>query len=83
MPNDVKNAPLVHDNEELVRHANVLLVRMCGVVPPRSMIGPLLSAIFSAIQTSPVRHLPVSVTVPDLLFVVMEGSLEGPTNSTG
>lgn len=43
----------VHDNEELVRHANVLLVRMCGVVPPRSMIGPLLSAIFSAIQTSP------------------------------
>lgn len=43
----------VHDNEELVRHANVLLVRMCGVAPPRSMIGPLLSAIFSAIQTSP------------------------------
>jgi hypothetical protein len=83
MPIDVKNAPLVHDNEELVRHANVLLVRMCGVVPPRSMIGPLLSAIFSAIQTSPVRYLPVSVTVPDSLFVVMEGSLEGPTNSTG
>ncbi|KAG1867785.1 hypothetical protein DFJ58DRAFT_859984 [Suillus subalutaceus] len=43
----------VHDNEELVRHANALLVRMCGVTPPRSMIGPLLNAIFSAIQTSP------------------------------
>ncbi|KAG1826229.1 uncharacterized protein BJ212DRAFT_1444172 [Suillus subaureus] len=54
----------VHDNEELVRHANVLLVCMCGVAPPRSMIGPLLSAIFSAIQTSPswkvrLRALPI------------------------
>ncbi|KAG1755021.1 uncharacterized protein EDB91DRAFT_1096855 [Suillus paluster] len=43
----------VHDNEELARRANVLLVRMCGVVPPQSMIGPLLSTIFSAIQKSP------------------------------
>lgn len=43
----------VNDNEELARRANVLLVRMCGVTPPRSLISPLLNAIFVAIQKSP------------------------------
>lgn len=47
----------MHDNEELARRANLLLVRMCGVAPPQSMIGHLLNAIFSAIQKAPVRHL--------------------------
>lgn len=44
----------VNDNEDLARRANVLLVRMCGVTPPRSLISPLLNAIFVAIQKSPV-----------------------------
>lgn len=53
----------MHDNEELARRANLLLVQMCGVAPPHSMIGQLLSAIFSAIQKAPVRHLIYIVTV--------------------
>lgn len=44
----------VSDNEDLAHRANVLLVRMCGVTPPRSLISPLLNAIFTAIQKSPV-----------------------------
>ncbi|KAH7923993.1 hypothetical protein BV22DRAFT_1196262 [Leucogyrophana mollusca] len=42
----------VSDNEELARRANTLLVRMCGVTPPRSLIGSLLEATFTAIQKS-------------------------------
>jgi len=52
----VLNVPPVHDNEELANRANLLLVRMCGVAPPQSMINPLLNTIFSAIQKAPVRH---------------------------
>jgi len=43
----------VNDNDELARRANVLLVRMCGVMPPHALVNPLLEAIFTAIQTSP------------------------------
>lgn len=46
---------VVNDNNELVNRARTLLVRMCGVTPPRPLIGPILKAIFSAIQNSPVR----------------------------
>ncbi|KAL0950828.1 hypothetical protein HGRIS_007590 [Hohenbuehelia grisea] len=45
----------VNDNDELASRANLLLVRMCGVMPPRSLINPILDAIFEAIQSSPVR----------------------------
>ncbi|KAF9036519.1 hypothetical protein BDZ89DRAFT_1100671 [Hymenopellis radicata] len=43
----------VNDNDELANIANLLLVRMCGVTPPRALINPLLDAIFDAIRTSP------------------------------
>lgn len=49
------SSALVNDNNELVNRARTLLVRMCGVTPPRPLIGPILKAIFSAIQNSPVR----------------------------
>ncbi|KAH7914507.1 hypothetical protein BJ138DRAFT_1143879 [Hygrophoropsis aurantiaca] len=42
----------VSDNEELTRRAGTLLVRMCGVTPPRSLISPLLESTFTAIQKS-------------------------------
>jgi len=44
----------VNDNNELAGRADLLLVRMCGVTPPRSLISPMLDSIFRAIQTSPV-----------------------------
>ncbi|KAJ3811833.1 hypothetical protein F5876DRAFT_38753 [Lentinula aff. lateritia] len=43
----------VNDNDELANRANILLVRMCGVSPPRPLIHPLLDTIFEAIQSSP------------------------------
>ncbi|KAF9073805.1 armadillo-type protein [Rhodocollybia butyracea] len=43
----------VNDNDELATRANLLLVRMCGVSPPRPLINPLLDAIFETIQSSP------------------------------
>ncbi|KAE9410746.1 ARM repeat-containing protein [Gymnopus androsaceus JB14] len=43
----------VSDNDELVNRANLVLVRMCGVSPPRPLVNPLLDAIFEAIQSSP------------------------------
>ncbi|KII93397.1 hypothetical protein PLICRDRAFT_694576 [Plicaturopsis crispa FD-325 SS-3] len=42
----------VNDNDELVSAANVLLVRMCGVTPPRSLVDPMLDAIFESIRKS-------------------------------
>lgn len=45
---------LVNDNNELAGRADLLLVRMCGVTPPRSLLSPMLDSIFKAIQTSPV-----------------------------
>ena len=45
---------LVNDNNELAGRADLLLVRMCGATPPRSLIPPMLDSIFRAIQTSPV-----------------------------
>ncbi|KAF9270499.1 ARM repeat-containing protein [Marasmius fiardii PR-910] len=41
------------DNDDLSSRAKLLLVRMCGVSPPRSLINPILDAIFEAIQSSP------------------------------
>jgi proteasome activator subunit 4 len=45
----------VNDNDDLYSRAKMLLVRMCGVQPPRALVGPVLHAIFDAIQKSPVR----------------------------
>ena len=44
----------VNDNSELAKRASVLLVRMCGVVPPHSMVDPVLDGMFEAIEESPV-----------------------------
>lgn len=44
----------VNDNDNLASRASSLLVRMCGVIPPMSLINPILDAIFEAIQASPV-----------------------------
>ncbi|KAI0257360.1 hypothetical protein BJV78DRAFT_1277900 [Lactifluus subvellereus] len=43
----------VNDNDELLSRARMLLVQMCGVTPPRPLIGPILSAIFDTILNSP------------------------------
>lgn len=53
---------LVNDNKELVSRASVLLVRMCGVTPPPSLINPLLDSMFVAIQSSPVGNSVPRVT---------------------
>ena len=45
----------VSDNDDLSKRASGLLVRMCGVVPPRQLIEPLIDAIFTAIKHSLVR----------------------------
>jgi proteasome activator subunit 4 len=49
----LSHGALVNDNDELASRASVLLVRMCGVTPPRVMVNPILEAIFEAIQSSP------------------------------
>ncbi|EEB90585.1 hypothetical protein MPER_11186 [Moniliophthora perniciosa FA553] len=41
------------DNDDLSYRANLVLVRMCGVSPPRVLINPILDAIFDTIQSSP------------------------------
>ncbi|EPQ60969.1 hypothetical protein GLOTRDRAFT_135553 [Gloeophyllum trabeum ATCC 11539] len=43
----------LHDNDELSSRASILLVRMCGVTPPLSLVNAVLDAIFDAIQNSP------------------------------
>ncbi|KAI9462361.1 hypothetical protein BJY52DRAFT_1221991 [Lactarius psammicola] len=43
----------VNDNDELLSRARMLLVRMCGVTPPRPLIGPILKVIFDTILNSP------------------------------
>ncbi|KAF8587302.1 hypothetical protein K439DRAFT_1645895 [Ramaria rubella] len=43
----------VNDNDELLSRSSLLLVRMCGVTPPPSLIRPLLNHIFDAITKSP------------------------------
>ncbi|KAK1232607.1 Proteasome activator BLM10 [Marasmius sp. AFHP31] len=43
----------LNDNDDLASRAKLLLVRMCGVSPPRPLINPILDAIFDAIQNSP------------------------------
>lgn len=44
----------VNDNEDLANLARTLLIRMCGVTPPRQLLSPLMDAVFEAIQKSPV-----------------------------
>jgi proteasome activator subunit 4 len=51
----------VNDNDELLSRARMLLVRMCGVTPPRPLIGPILNAIFDTILNSPVRRSPADL----------------------
>lgn len=46
----------VNDNEELESRANVLLVKICGVTPPRALVDPIFDAIFQAIRESPVSY---------------------------
>ncbi|OCH96655.1 hypothetical protein OBBRIDRAFT_787227 [Obba rivulosa] len=43
----------LNDNDDLSYRANLLLVRMCGVITPRPLVSPLLGEIFKAIQKSP------------------------------
>ncbi|KDQ54765.1 hypothetical protein JAAARDRAFT_71570 [Jaapia argillacea MUCL 33604] len=43
----------VNDNNELSSRASVLLIRMCGVTPPKVLVNPILDGVFEAIQTSP------------------------------
>ncbi|KAJ7655130.1 hypothetical protein DFH06DRAFT_491600 [Mycena polygramma] len=43
----------VNDNADLVARGNDVLVQMCGVNPPRSLINPIIDGIFEAIQNSP------------------------------
>jgi proteasome activator subunit 4 len=54
----LKFSSSVSDNDELLSRARMLLVRMCGVTPPRPLIGPILNAIFDTILKSPVRRSP-------------------------
>ncbi|KIY51373.1 hypothetical protein FISHEDRAFT_37518 [Fistulina hepatica ATCC 64428] len=42
----------VSDNNELATRATTLLVRMCGVMPPQSLVNPILDAIFEAIRSA-------------------------------
>ncbi|KAK7694363.1 hypothetical protein QCA50_001549 [Cerrena zonata] len=43
----------INDNNDLAQRSKLLLIRMCGVTPPKPLVSPILSAIFNAIQTSP------------------------------
>ncbi|KAF7789227.1 hypothetical protein EIP86_000168 [Pleurotus ostreatoroseus] len=43
----------INDNDDLAQRAKILLNRMCGVMPPRPLLYPVLDSFFSAIQTSP------------------------------
>ncbi|KAJ7275353.1 hypothetical protein B0H12DRAFT_1086888 [Mycena haematopus] len=43
----------VNDNADLATRGNDVLVQMCGVNPPRSLINPLIDGIFDAIGNSP------------------------------
>lgn len=51
---DTDNELIVNDNDDLAHRAKVLLNRMCGIIPPRPLINPVLDAMFNAIQASPV-----------------------------
>ncbi|THH19718.1 hypothetical protein EW146_g1513 [Bondarzewia mesenterica] len=65
----------VNDDDELVSRSRLLLVRMCGVTPPRPLIDPILDAIFDAIQNSPVRDSFACIDA------VMSADLWGPSQS--
>jgi len=43
----------LNDNDELARRSTSLLVRMCGVIPPKELINPLIDAFFVAVKSSP------------------------------
>jgi len=47
----------LNDNTELSTRASFLLTRMCGVSPPRDLIGQILNALFEAIQQSPASFI--------------------------
>lgn len=49
---------VVNDNDDLAHRAKMLLIRMCGVTPPKPLVSPILNEIFDAIQTSPVCFFP-------------------------
>lgn len=72
---------LVNDNDDLSRRANNLLVRMCGIVPPRPLVDPIIDAIFDAIKTSPVSLISDYKSKESLfdmfgLFIVLESTIE-------
>ena len=76
----------VNDNDDLAHRAKVLLNRMCGVLPPRSLINPILDAMFDAIQTSPVRipfeNHPLIDTYACYSISVVAGPFEDSAAST-
>lgn len=75
---------LVNDNKELASRASMLLVRMCGVTPPRPLVDPIFDAIFDTIQQSPVSVEAFNIYfILKLLSTVMEGALEGSAFGTG
>ena len=47
----------VNDNDDLAQRAKVLLNRMCGVMPPRPLLYPVLNSLLAAIETSPVYNI--------------------------
>lgn len=46
----------VPDNDELAMRAELLLVRMCGVLPPRDQVNPILDRLFEGLRRSSVRN---------------------------
>jgi len=42
----------LNDNDDLVERSGIVLVRMCGVMPPRELVRPLLDRLLEAIQNS-------------------------------
>ncbi|KAI0076264.1 hypothetical protein K474DRAFT_1757648 [Panus rudis PR-1116 ss-1] len=43
----------INDNDDLAHRAKMVLTRMCGVIPPKALINPILDEFFKAIQLSP------------------------------
>ncbi|KAL4243081.1 BLM10 family protein [Abortiporus biennis] len=65
----------INDNDDLANRAQVLLNRMCGVIPPRSLINPILDSIFKAIQTSPSWRVRLKIIPLVQVFYFRQGPL--------
>jgi hypothetical protein len=73
----------LNDNTELSSRASFLLTRMCGVSPPKDLIGQILNVLFEAIQQSPVSFLYYITIWTHTKNSVLENPAEGiaPTSS--